>query len=539
MIFPVHESQQDSDWLKAAVGSFPNGTPYLVAVNTGNVAEAVNEAVAQADTKWVIVFSHDNEAAPFMLDHLAAVGFNCDVVYQGVMDVDRDMTVQLAGDPVPPFCGNRLLFDNYVPAAAMVLRDRFLEVGGYRPEAAPLEAWDLWVRGRRAGWRFKPCQTTFYYKRVVEGSRADSPDGSKLRPVVVGEHEPMLATFYYQATHACSYLRCILPARYLPGVATGEMYAHTKLKDGVEEVTGPDDIEDIQFPFHQGNAAVLQFAGDSTWAVLQHHLQVQGVRTLVEVDDNYLSDPGAEVRKKSGWGTRIGTAMHTYQGHRYIASWADGVIVTTDQLASAYRRVNDNVFVIPNPVDPVDWRHVRRHDDGVFRIGWFASASHFRDIKLVARALEWASRQKDVEVMTLGIEPKWKFPHTSLPWVDDLDVYRMMMGWLDVGVCPVVPDPFSLFRSDVKASEYSMGGAAVVCSDVPPYREWQHESTCLKASSAKDFYHHIRRLVENRDEARELARAGREWVDEHRNIHRLMPLWEEALQVKNPVAVAA
>lgn len=539
IIIPVHESQQDSDWLKGAIASFPEGTPYLVAVNDGNVAEAVNQAVEQAGTKWVLVFSYDNEAAPFMLDHLLAAGFAADVVYQGVMDCDEGLTTQLAGDPVPPYCGHRLMFEAFVPPAAMVLRESFLEVGGYRDVAAPMEAWDLWVRGQRAGWRFKPTQLTFYYRRVVENGRTANYDRAELRPVVIGEEPEMLATFYYQATHACAYLRCIQPARYLPGVATGEMYAHTRLKDGVETPTSPDDIDEVLFPFHHGKAAVLQFAGDATWAILQHHLQEQGVRTLVEVDDNYLTDPGKEIRTKSNWGQKIGSAVHTYQGHRYIVGWADGVIVTTEQLASAYRRASDNVMVIPNPVDPWDWRHLKRVDDDVFRIGWFASGSHKADIPLVTRALEWASRQKNVEIITLGIVPGWKFPHTSIRWVDDLDAYRMMMGMLDVGLCPVVPDPFSLFRSDIKNSEYLMGGAAVICSDVPPYADWEHESNCLKAKNAKDFFHHVKRLVQNRDETKQLALEGREWVDENRNIHKLMPLWREALQVGERELIAA
>jgi hypothetical protein len=122
--------------------------------------------------------------------------------------------------------------------------------------------------------------------------------------------------------------------------------------------------------------------------------------------------------------------------------------------------------------------------------------------------------------------------------VDDLDTYRMMMGVLDIGVAPVIPNPFSIFRSDVKFSEYTMGGAAVVVSDVAPYKALTHEENCLKAAGAKDFYHHIKRLVQNRDEVKQLAQAGRDWVDANRNIHVLMPLWEEALGVKT-LAVAA
>ena len=539
VVIPVHRDEADSQWTREAIASFPEGTPYLLAVNDGEYAEAVNEAVEQAETKWVLVFSNDNLAAPRMLENLLEMAFAADVVYQGVMGVDPQTRNEEWAEPVPPFCPNRLLEDNYVPAAALVLRDSFLQTGGYRAQAAPLEAWDLYVRGLRAGWRFKPCQVTFYGKRLVENGRTSDYDVDATRAVIVGEKPEPKATFYYQATHACAYLRCVLPARYLPGIAQGDLYATIKAKPGVEVVETGDDLEEILFPFHRGKAAVLQFAGDRSWAVLQHHLQETGIRTLIEVDDNYLIDPGGKIRAKSNWGRRIGEAVHTYEGHRYIVKWADGVIVTTEQLASAYSKFNDGVYVIPNPVDPVDWAHVRRPDDDVFRIGWFASTSHVADIHLVTRALEWAARQPGVEVLTLGIDPKWRFPCTSLPWVNDLDAYRLLMGMLDVGVCPVMPDHFSVFRSDVKASELTMGGAAVIASDVPPYSHWQHDEFCLKARTAKDFFHHVKRLVGNREEARQLAAEARAWVDENRNIHRLLPLWEEALQVSAPMAVAA
>ena len=352
-------------------------------------------------------------------------------------------------------------------------------MGGYRAEAAPLEAWDLYIRGQQAGWRFKPCAITCYDVRMVEKPPPPKELAARLRV-----EQELLATFYYQASHPCAYLRCILPAKALPGLAHPDLYVVTT-----------EEAEDVVFPFHQGDAAVLQFAGDKSWALMQEFLQHQGVRTLVEVDDNYLYDPGHKIRGKSNWGRKIGDSMHTYEGHRLIVKRANGVIVTTERLARSYRKFNENVFVIPNPVDPFDWAHVQRHDDGIFRVGWFASTSHMTDIPLIREGLAWASRQKGVEVVIMGIQPKWKFPFTQLPWVDDMDMYRLMMGTLDVGVCPIVPDSFSVFRSDVKASEMTMGGAAVICSEQPPYADRVHESDCLKASSSSEFLAHIKRLV--------------------------------------------
>jgi hypothetical protein len=83
--------------------------------------------------------------------------------------------------------------------------------------------------------------------------------------------------------------------------------------------------------------------------------------------------------------------------------------------------------------------------------------------------MEWASRQKDVEVVTLGYTPQWKFPFPALPWATDLSAYRRAMQFLDIGLAPVIPTPFTRGRSDLKWLEMSMGGAASVVSDTDPY----------------------------------------------------------------------
>jgi hypothetical protein len=184
--------------------------------------------------------------------------------------------------------------------------------------------------------------------------------------------------------------------------------------------------------------------------------------------------------------------------------------------------------VCPNQVDPQDWQPLVKPDDGMFRIGWFASGSHAGDGKLVQRALAWAATQKDVEVVTLGLDPRWQFPHRKLPWTNDLSLYRRAMYKLDVGVAPIVPTPFSRGRSDVKWLEYSMAGAASVLADCEPYADVP-DGLALKATTPADWLRRIRWLVQNRDEARALGMAAREYVLERRTIQANVNLWAEAI----------
>jgi glycosyltransferase involved in cell wall biosynthesis len=325
--------------------------------------------------------------------------------------------------------------------------------------------------------------------------------------------EPVKATFYCQATPVTTYLRCELPARYLPGKVSREC---------VNAMQG-----DLVFhPDHEG-VGVFQFAGDPYWMVTIHHLQVNGTRVMVESDDNYFAV--APTMKNTGWVKKTREGDHSIQGHREIVRWADGCIVTTEHLAKQYRKHNPNVYVCPNTIDPLDWPKVKKTDDGVLRIGWFASNSHVDDAKLVARALEWASKQKDVEVVTMGFNPSWRhFRRKHISW-QNLPGYREALHELDIGLAPVVGTPWALGRSDLKALEYAYAGAAVVLSDVAPYKPWVAGENCLKAGSASDFYKQVRHLVQHRDEVKQLAKAGRDYVVSQRTTQKQIGLWQQAI----------
>lgn len=334
---------------------------------------------------------------------------------------------------------------------------------------------------------------------------------------------PVGATFYCQATPVTTYLRCELPARYLPGKVSRECVV-------------AQQGERIFFPDHEG-VAVFQFAGDPYWMLTIHHLQEQGVRVLIESDDNYFTV--APTMKNTGWVRHSSEGGHSLSGHREILRWVDGCVVTTEHLAKQYRKHNPNVYVAPNTVDPIDWPTLRKPDDGVFRIGWFASNSHTDDVKLVRRAFEWASRQPDVEVVTMGMNPTWwDFPRKHIEW-QDLPGYREAMYELDVGVAPVVGTPWALCRSDLKAIEKAFAGAALVLSDVAPYDAWSHDENCLKAKTAKDFLRHVQWLVANRDQAGQLAAAGREYVLAERTTRSQIGCWRAAVAGAEDVRRAA
>lgn len=507
------------EWLQQAVNSLgPDVTP-LVIENDGEVAEARNIGLHEATTKYVLFMDADDIAHPDMVAELHAAIWDVDVAYPAMVLVSEDLSARVGVHEALPFCPLRLAQGNYISGCSLVRRTKALDVGGFR-DLPIFEDWDLWLRMSRAGARFKPVPQAKLFYRQVDGSRNKNADvdWDAIAAEIIGP-DPTVdakATFYYSPTPAVAYLRCQLPARYLPAVC----------REGLDVAFGPEG--EHEFVGHRGTA-VFQLGANQSVAIVAAQMKADGTRVLVETDDNYLAGGAGRFRRNAQWGERIGDKPNTVQGHRLIVEDADGVIVTTRYLADRYRAANRNVYVCPNQIDPADWRPLNKPDDGIFRIGWYASASHKGDEKLIRRAFEWASAQKDVEVVTLGYDPRWNFKYTALPWTTDLSGYRQAMQYLDVGVCPVNATPFARGRSDVKWLEYSMGGAASVVADLECYETVPCE-LALKAADAAGFYKQIRHLVQHRDEAAEMAAAARAHVLEERTVERNIDKWLEAIE---------
>jgi hypothetical protein len=69
----------------------------------------------------------------------------------------------------------------------------------------------------------------------------------------------------------------------------------------------------------------------------------------------------------------------------------------------------------------------------------------------------------------------------------------------------------------------------LVLSDVAPYDLFTDNQNCLKAKDARGFYERIRHLVQNRDEVKQLAQAGRKYVTSERLITQQIDKWRDAV----------
>jgi hypothetical protein len=268
------------------------------------------------------------------------------------------------------------------------------------------------------------------------------------------------------------------------------------------------DEGDAAYPEHEGAAVFTR--PDQVRAAHALAMKFAGVpRVVAELDDNFTAVDGFD-RVADGDGQRLSlrraNAREMRESHLRALLCFDGLIVTTRRLADEYHKAfrelggAQYIHVCGNHVDPDDWPPAKPESDRL-RVGWMGSVSHAADVALAYAALRWAH---DVghEVVFCGHDPHWRvadeiagayqarsrvagygFEYTHMPWVAGRA--RADSVWpLDVAVAPLQRTEFTLGRSDSKALEYTMSGAAMVLANHEVYADWQHGETCLKANGS-------------------------------------------------------
>lgn len=305
----------------------------------------------------------------------------------------------------------------------------------------------------------------------------------------------------------------------------------------------------VEYPALVGDAAV--FTRPLSWlAAHMMEMRSQGIRVTAEVDDNYLSPQRWNVfMAKAGddWGDQRDAHM------RSICP-GDGIIFSTEHLRDIYwkelskefgRRHVPELFVCRNHVDKrfMPERPVGHREDGMLRIGYMGSDSHFWDVDLIYPALKEAY-ELGHEIVMVGINPRysllqptkqdirakegwWDIEYTHVPWSN---TFRGTALPLDIGFAPLVVNNHTLGKSDIKALEYAMSGAACVAHNCLVYnRTLTHGEHVLMAGSPAEYVIRMRELIADASLRRRLVENTMQYIEEERLIENNKQEWEQAV----------
>lgn len=362
------------------------------------------------------------------------------------------------------------------------------------------------------------------------------------------------ATWYVVTGNSDYYWRVNAPAKAIGAKVVGipeegGFYALTQPNDDTAFPWTETD-EGADYPAQEGPAAVwTRPDGPRSIHALTMRKQ-HGTRLVAEVDDNYLANPRLNLFMRSnGFGPKERVQ------HLKACAWMGNLIVTTPELRDIYwkgikrefgRRHLPDFHVVGNHLFLEDWPE-RVERDGPLRVGWMGSPSHVWDLDLAWAAMLHA-RNQGCETIVVGFNPadpddfqitsdraydktlQWgKAVSRAVPWVK-LDGTSRMALPLDIGLCPLLHNEFTVGKSDIKAVEYTVAGAAVVASATPVYtRNWVHGETALLASSPQQMLDHVDLLIRKPGLRERLVANAQQYVREQRDITRHASEWQEAV----------
>jgi len=254
--------------------------------------------------------------------------------------------------------------------------------------------------------------------------------------------------------------------------------------------------------------------------------------------------------------------------YEHLMSECDAITTTTHVLAKKLKKFNKNVHVCPNAIDfsmVKDKGRKKMEKNGIVRIGYTGAASHWNDLGILPEVLTEIQKKYDTQfilqgmcgqpleaemwqysqVLMYGLRPEKKeYLQRAIDWYHKMEnvqmshvpfyppiMYPRLLKALniDIGIAPLLDNEFNHGKSCVKFYEYASVGAATLTSDVLPYKK---EVDYTAKNNVKDWVKKLERLIADEDFRKKLAEKQSTWVKEHRDINKVVELWEEAFDNK-------
>lgn len=273
----------------------------------------------------------------------------------------------------------------------------------------------------------------------------------------------------------------------------------------------------------------------------------RGKRVLYDMDDDFWAVA------KSNPSVAVSNALKDQYESQIRA--CDAVITPSPVLAKKFKKhFKKPVFIAPNGIDLKVYQKPAQRDPAVgdrLVIGYMGGSSHWEDLDIIVGALEELSQKYDFIFAFYGvcgtpIESEMYHYHKYLKanvtpernsyFKAALDFYGQLQNLkmlhtpfmppelhpsvlsrmsMDIGLCPLHDTEFNRGKSCIKFYEYAAVGAAVLASDVEPYKR---EVTYRAKNTKKDWVKKIEKLIVDEQFRKKLAAEQYDWVAKNRNI---------------------
>lgn len=278
-----------------------------------------------------------------------------------------------------------------------------------------------------------------------------------------------------------------------------------------------------------------------------------GKKIVFDNDDTYKDDGGFvfnEFMNKERLEKGLKTLNESIDSFIKIA---DLVTCSTPFLAEEYKKLNDNVVVLPNCVDPFYFDEPLKNETDVVRIGITGSVAITSDMEVLRPIVEHYQKDKRVKIVLLSMPPdkqnkitrelysdEYKFwESVDIEWqtfVPAEDYYRTLNELrLDMVIIPRHDNLFNRCKSNLKFLENSMLEIPTIAQSFPthdsPYeQDPEDKEYLLLATDFNSWIEQIEKLINDKELRLSMGAKAREYVEKKYNIEDNAYKWKEAYE---------
>lgn len=282
-------------------------------------------------------------------------------------------------------------------------------------------------------------------------------------------------------------------------------------------------------------------------------LKKAGKKIIFDNDDTYL-DVGnfkfTEYMDKERFNRGIKSLSESIND---FIKEADLVTCTTEFLRQEYLKLNPNVVVLPNCIDPFYFPEPLKNETDIVRIGITGSVGITSDVEILKPIIKHYEKDKRVQLVLFSLPPakddritrelyseEYKFWESVniewQPFVAAEDYYNTLNELhLDMVIIPRVDNYFNRCKSNLKFLENSALQIPSICQSFPtgdgPYQvnpsDAQH---LLLATDFESWKFQMEKLITNKTMRRKMGELAQKYVFENYDIEKHYKKWYNAYE---------
>jgi glycosyltransferase involved in cell wall biosynthesis len=324
---------------------------------------------------------------------------------------------------------------------------------------------------------------------------------------------------------AVAYYRCLLPAQ-----AMGADWAGLAgLPPKMAWVTGLTRKESNIPKLDEYKVVVIQQPRGRGWLDVIKELQRHDVKVLCEYDD-YLHG----IRKLKDHSFAKSFTKERLAEHELCMRACDGLIASTQFIATRYRKFQPNTWVCRNGLD-LGRYNLTLPERTTTNIIWAGATGHTNSaipwLQAIAKVM---AARPNVTFVSIG-QPfangfRQAFGNRALavPFCA-IEQYPGAMTMGDIAIAPAGRSTFARGKSPLRHLEASALGIPTI-GDPFVYDTIVDGENGLRAETADEAEAAMLRLVDDVEERRALGARAREWVRAERSVSAVAPAWVSAFE---------